>query len=126
MRHSLTRTLLTLSVLMPIAGLSLAACQAVTGRTTGQFVDDAATTARVKTALAGVKVSTLTRVDVDTRNGIVYLTGVVEDEATRQRLLETAHNAVPGKPVVSQLQIAGRPAPAEPPAASPPTPPAAR
>jgi len=54
-------------------------------RTTGEVIDDATITAAVKTKLAAEKISTLTKVDVDTRLGTVYLNGVVDSDATKQR-----------------------------------------
>jgi len=55
-------------------------------RSTGEFTDDAALTAKVKTAIAtdaGAK--TAAAVNVDTYRGVVQLTGFVdsEDQATR-------------------------------------------
>jgi osmotically-inducible protein OsmY len=48
---------------------SVAGCQAMTGKTTGQNDDHTVLTSSVKTKLAGDKISSLTRVDVDTTNG---------------------------------------------------------
>ena len=56
---------------------TMAGCQAMTGKTAGRNVDDATITTSVKTKLAADKVSSLTRVDVDTNNGVVSLNGVV-------------------------------------------------
>ena len=53
-------------------------CQAMTGETAGQNVDDGTLTTSVKTSLAGERLNTLTRVGVETNNGIVVLTGEVE------------------------------------------------
>jgi len=58
--------------------LLLAGCQAMTGKTAGQNVDDAALTSRVKSALVMDKAANLTRVDVDTSNGVVSLNGIVD------------------------------------------------
>ena len=51
--------------------LLIAGCQAMTGETAGQNIDDGTLTTYVKTALAGERVNTLTRVGVETNNGIV-------------------------------------------------------
>ena len=65
--------------------VALTGCTALTGRTAGRNIDDAAITAAVKTKLASDKAATLTAVDVDTVNGTVYLNGTVQDAAARQR-----------------------------------------
>jgi hypothetical protein len=44
---------------------ALAGCQAMTGRTAGENLDDLTITTAVKTRLAADKISTLTRIDVD-------------------------------------------------------------
>ncbi len=101
--------------------LGTSACVSLTGRSAGRWVDDKTITARVKTALAQAELNTLTRVNVDTYEGIVYLSGVVDTDATRRRL-EDAARAVPNvEQVVTHLQIRGATA-----AASPALSPAAR
>jgi hyperosmotically inducible periplasmic protein len=84
---------------------SLAGCQAMTGRTAGQNVDDSVLTSSVKTKLAGDKVSSLARVDVDTTNGIVSLNGVVESSDQRTRAQELASQVSGVKKVVNNLQV---------------------
>ena len=74
MRH-VSRSMLALVVLVALA----AGCTSMTGKTAGQNVDDASITASVKTKLAAEKPATLTKVDVDTNKGTVYLTGNVEN-----------------------------------------------
>jgi hypothetical protein len=58
-------------VVVAAAGCSLA------GRTFGTYVDDQTITAAIKVGLARKEASTLTRVNVDTFSGTVYLTGEV-------------------------------------------------
>ena len=55
----------------------LAACTSMTGKTLGENIDDAGITSQVKAKLAGEKISTVTRIDVDTNQGIVALNGTV-------------------------------------------------
>lgn len=57
-------------------------------RTVGQRIDDAAITVRVKTQLLDDPVIKGTRIDVDTREGVVYLTGSVRSEAERDKAIE--------------------------------------
>ena len=85
--------------------LSLAGCQAMTGKTAGQNVDDATLTSSVKTKLAADKLSSLTRVDVDTNNGTVYLNGVVESSDQRARAQDLASQVNGVNKVVNNLQV---------------------
>jgi len=75
-----------------VLAAGLAACTSTTGRSAGRNVDDAAITASVKTRLAEDSARTLTAVDVDTVNGIVYLTGTVPDAAAKQRATQIARH----------------------------------
>ncbi|MDR4494882.1 MAG: BON domain-containing protein [Nitrospirales bacterium] len=61
----------------------LVGCQSMTGQTTGEYIDDAGVTAAVKTKLANHQVSSLSRVEVETVNGVVHLTGVVKSNAEK-------------------------------------------
>ena len=83
----------------------LSACQAITGRTAGQSVDDANITAAVKAQLAKDKLGTLARIDVDTTNGVVALNGVVRTPQERARAEEIAKSVSGVKKVVNNLQI---------------------
>ena len=93
----------SLTVLLVV--LSLAGCQAMTGRTAGRNVDDATMTASVKTKLAADKVSSLTRVDVDSTSGVVSLNGVVESAEQKTRAQELASQVSGVKKVVNNLQV---------------------
>jgi hyperosmotically inducible protein len=84
---------------------SLAGCQAMTGKTAGRNVDDAALTGSVKTKLAADKLSSLTRVDVDTNNGTVSLNGVVESAEQKARAQELASQVSGVNRVVNNLQV---------------------
>jgi hyperosmotically inducible protein len=86
----------------------LASCQATTGRTAGRNVDDAALTASVKASLVSDKASNLTRIDVDTTNGIVALNGVVENPEQRSRAEQLASRVDGVKKVINNLQVQRR------------------
>lgn len=90
---------------MVLLSAMLAGCQAVTGETLGQNIDDTTITTTVKAKLAAEKGSTLTRVGVDTNRGIVTLTGVVASASDRA-LAERVTREVGGvKGVKNNLQI---------------------
>jgi len=61
-----------------LAGVA-SGCQTLTGKSLGQNVDDTTITASVKTKLVGDRALNLTRVNVDTNQGTVYLIGTVEN-----------------------------------------------
>jgi len=88
--------------------LLIAGCQAMTGETAGQNIDDGTLTTYVKTQLAGERLNTLSRVGVETNNGIVVLTGEVETAAEKSRA-ETVASQVKGvKRVIDNLQVIKR------------------
>ena len=98
------RPLRTLVVVM-LTVFSLAGCQAMTGKTAGQNVDDAAITSSVKTKLAADKLSSLTRIDVDTNNGTVSLNGVVESADQKARAQDLASQVSGVNRVINNLQV---------------------
>ena len=100
MRH-LLRSVLVLTMLMAVT----VGCTAMTGKSAGENVDDAKITASVKTKLAAEKVATLTKVDVDTNKGTVYLTGNVENAAVMARATEIARAVSGVHDVVNNLKI---------------------
>ena len=93
----------TLAVLFFLNG-----CQAMTGETAGQNLDDGVLTTSVKTSLASDKLVTLTRVGVETNNGIVYLTGEVETDEQKSRVGSVASQVKGVKQVVNNLQVIKR------------------
>ena len=80
-------------------------CQAMTGETAGQNIDDGTLTTYVKTQLAGERLNTLSRVGVETNNGIVYLTGEVETAEQKSRSGSLAFEVKGVKQVVNNLQV---------------------
>ena len=95
--------IVTLAVLVVMTG-----CQAMTGETSGQNVDDGTLTTYVKTALAGERLNTLTRVGVETNNGVVYLTGEVETAQEKSRAGTVASQVKGVRQVVNNLQVIKR------------------
>lgn len=80
-------------------------CQAITGETLGQQIDDTTITTTVKAKLAAEKTATLTRVGVDTNRGVVQLSGVVSSAADRALAEQVARNVGGVKNVINNLQI---------------------
>jgi hyperosmotically inducible protein len=88
--------------------VSFAGCQTMTGKSAGANVDDATLTARVKTKLVSDKAANLTRIDVDTNNGIVYLNGSVQTTQQKAKAEDLARSTDGVKKVVNNLQISQR------------------
>ena len=97
------RLAVTLVVLFFMTG-----CQAMTGQTMGETIDDSYITGAVKTQLASDKMVSLTRVEVETNNGIVYLTGQVETAEQRSHIGSLASQVKGVKQVVNNLQVINR------------------
>jgi osmotically-inducible protein OsmY len=99
--RQLFRSMLMLTLLVAVAS----GCSSMTGKSAGENVDDAAITAQVKTKLAAEKVATLTKVDVDTNKGTVYLTGNVENATVKARATEIARAVSGVRDVVNNLTV---------------------
>lgn len=100
MRH-LFRSMLALALLAAVT----AGCTAMTGKSAGENVDDASITASVKSKLAAEKPATLTKVDVDTNKGTVYLTGNVENADIKAKATALARQVSGVREVVNNLKI---------------------
>jgi hyperosmotically inducible periplasmic protein len=101
----MNRAVNAFAVLVVLLSL-VAGCQSLTGKTAGTVVDDAAVTASVKAKLVADKAANLTRVDVDTNQGTVYLNGYVDTLEQKARAEQLARQANGVKAVVNNLQIA--------------------
>jgi len=97
----------TIKKIFPAIALTLllAGCQAITGETVGENIDDTTITTTVKAKLAAEKGTTLTRVQVDTNRSIVQLSGVVESAADRARAEQVTRGVGGVKGVVNNLQV---------------------
>lgn len=85
--------------------LLMVGCTSLTGKTLRQNIDDATITAMVKSRLAAEKVSTLTRIGVDTVQGTVFLTGIVESAAMKERAGEIARHVQEVRGVVNNVKV---------------------
>ena len=86
-------------------------CQAMTGRTAGRNLDDLTITASVKGRLVADKLSNFTRIDVDTVNAVVSLTGLVESEFEKRRAEDIAALVDGVKQIINDLQVQKEPPP---------------
>ena len=97
--------LLRTASLLCVLVVSIIGCQSMTGKTAGENIDDATITAWVKSKLVAERASNLTRVDVDTERGTVYLTGSVADENAKARALQLARGVKGVRGVVDNLRV---------------------
>jgi DNA-binding response OmpR family regulator len=88
-----------------LLAVALSGCQAMTGRTAGQNVDDARISTAVQATLTSDKASNFTRIDVDTTNGVVYLNGTVQSAEQKARAEQLAGRVDGVKKVVNNLQL---------------------
>jgi osmotically-inducible protein OsmY len=103
MMRAFKRLAATLAVVFFMTG-----CQAMTGQTMGETIDDSYITGAVKTQLAADKMVSLTRVEVETNNGVVYLTGQVQTAEQRSHVGSIASQVKGVKKVVNNLQVINR------------------
>lgn len=89
---------LVLAWLLP---LSFSAC----GKTVGETIDDATITARVKTALLNDPQVGAMKIDVDTTQGVVTMSGIVKNKTEETRAIELARKTPGVKDVKSTLQV---------------------
>lgn len=75
------------------------------GRTVGVTIDDAGITVRVKERLLDDPVVKGLQIDVDTRAGVVYLTGSVGTEAEKEQAVKLARETEGVKDVQPNLKI---------------------
>ena len=98
------RNLRLLAAITGLLGI-LSGCTALTGDTLGQNIDDTTLTTTVKTKLAADTLKNLTRIDVDTYNGVVSLNGIVSTPEEKQRAEEIARSVDGVKKVINNLQV---------------------
>jgi len=90
---------------LPMALLILAGPACMSTRPPTTQVEDHAVTAGVKAALAADATTNPLRVDVDTNEGVVHLTGTVDDPANRRKAEEVARNVAGVRRVVNDIQV---------------------
>jgi hyperosmotically inducible protein len=78
---------------------------AQSGRTTGEKVDDAQITAKVKSKLVADRMANLVKVNVDTRDGVVRLEGTVPTDADRAAAERLAMTTEGVKSVTNDLKV---------------------
>ena len=92
------------AILCLAAGLTACAGTA-TKESTGEYIDDSAITARVKTAMIGDKNVAARRISVETFKGTVQLSGFVDSADEKDRAGELARNVRGVKFVQNEILV---------------------
>ena len=99
------KTVLKVAAIAVALVITASGCRSLTGRTAGEIFDDKTTVGTVKTKLVRDRVQNLTWVNVDARDGVVYLTGNVETAAQKARATELAAETSGVRRVVNDLIV---------------------
>ena len=101
------RTSLLSVVLAAIAAVLLSACAgSETRRSTGEYTDDAALTARVKSAIAtDVGARTAAAINIEAYRGVVQLTGFVSDAEQASRAAQAAKKVEGVREVKNDVRV---------------------
>ena len=102
------RTLFAAVAIGAAAALGVAGCasQSETQRSAGQFTDDAALTAKVKTAIAtDVGARAAGSINVETYKGVVQLSGFVDSKDMAERALAAARKVGGVNSVKNDLRL---------------------
>src|SRR5207244_568617 len=81
--------------------------QETTERTFGERVDDASITAQLKTALMMHRSTSAMRTDVDTKDGIVTITGTARNQAEKDLVTKLARDINGVRDVRNEMRIGG-------------------
>jgi osmotically-inducible protein OsmY len=95
--------ILVVAVLLMIHGTAV-----VLAGTTGEAIDDAIITTKVKSSLVADATVSALDINVDTSQGVVKLTGVVNSDQERQRAIQIAHDTEGVKQVDSRNLVVRR------------------
>ena len=94
-----------LSLIVFATLLVFGGCTSMTGQTAGEYWDDSTITASVKSKLTAEKAANLTRIEVDTTNQVVTLSGVVTSADEKARAEQIARQVGGVKSVNNNLQV---------------------
>lgn len=76
-----------------------------TSRSTGTYVDDATISTKVKAQLATDSLTSAVQIEIETYNGVVQLSGFVDDQQTIDRAGEIARGVAGVKDVENVLRV---------------------
>jgi len=102
------KKVILLSVLM-VFGLALfSGCDSMTGRTTGEYIDDASITTEANAIIVKDPDSQYLKIDVSSINGNVILAGFIHDKNAEERIIAKIRQIKAVKSVKSDLKVEER------------------
>lgn len=111
MKHKISLSTLLLIAGLPLAAMANEPSQSPTGgnqpvkESAGEYIDDAAITAKVKAAFLKDKDVKATEVKVETEKGVVHLSGVVKNSNAIERAAQIATGVSGVKSVTNDLRL---------------------
>ncbi len=97
--------LLALAVFLSSSLFIISGCTTLTGETAGQKIDDSEITAKINGKIIGDSELHYLKINVDTFEGHVTLTGTVPSKAAQDKLVSLAKNTTGVKDVKTNLVI---------------------
>ncbi len=95
-----------LAAAVVLAGCASTSGDAAKSDTTGQYIDDATVTAKVKTASASdVGVKAASNVSVETTHGVVQLSGYADSQDQARRAVDTAKKVAGVRSVQNDIRL---------------------
>jgi osmotically-inducible protein OsmY len=92
-----------------MAALMLAGCATTPSRdSTGEFIDDAAITTKVRSSFEMDPLASASTISVKTTQGVVYLTGTVKSEQERQRAIQLVQGVAGVKEIIVRNLVVQR------------------
>jgi hyperosmotically inducible protein len=104
-RKMMTKRVWPGAAVIAVMIFALLACQTPAGRSTGEVIDDATITTKVKAKLFDESILRGFAISVETFEGQVTLTGAVDTDAQRERAAEIARSVNGVKNVKNLLKI---------------------
>lgn len=111
---------LILIMILIVGAAAVAMVASAQQRSVGQVIDDATITTEIKAKLTADTLSNLTKIGVNTRDGVVTLTGDVDSLERKARAGQIASSVRGVRQVIDSVQVGGGPAAPPPPTASVP------
>ena len=106
MSATFRKTLLAACAALALAGLGACSSEPAKRESAGEYTSDAATTAKVKTAIAtDAGARTAANVNVETYKGIVQLSGFVDSQDQAQRAVDAAKKVSGVKSVKNDIRV---------------------
>lgn len=92
-------------VMVLLSGAVLFGCSSLTGKTTGEFIDDATITTEANAIIVSDPAAQYLKIDVTTTKGNVVLTGFISDRAAEERIVGKIKKIKGVKSVKSLLKV---------------------